>query len=500
MKLVIASRKSDLARIQSYTVADALQKANPGLQVEFHFHESLGDKNLNDPLWKMPDKGVFTADLTEGLLRGDWDVVVHSWKDLPVETHLNTAVIATLKREDQRDLLLIPKQRLAAIQDRLAAERELHVLSSSPRREFNLTPFFKDYWPGSLARVRFSSVRGNVPTRIRKLLAGEGDALIVAKAALDRLLETHREEFQSMQAELKNALSVCEWMILPLSLNPTAAAQGALAIEALKNRTDLERLFATIHSSSDFANVNTEREILKERGGGCHQKVGISVQEHREGKILTVVGENVSKRSFTSLTPRNPLASAEGSLKTLSGSAIKWFNREMIPTDPPEYANIYVSHPDALPENWSPADFSNRLFWTAGLQTWKKLAVRGFWVNGTDDSLGESEPQVDHLSGEERAWVKLSHEGGSDEAMFLLPTYRLKPCLIDVQKITNHSVYFWKSSSQFERALEIEPALRLAKHCCGLGRTALEIRKRLPDAQVEVFLDENDWRQYYGLS
>ena len=98
MRLTIASRRSELARIQAYQVGDALLQAHPQLEIKYSFHESLGDRNQNDPLWQMPEKGVFTQDFREGLLRGDFDLVVHSWKDLAIEFDPETEIVATLPR------------------------------------------------------------------------------------------------------------------------------------------------------------------------------------------------------------------------------------------------------------------------------------------------------------------------------------------------------------------------------------------------------------------
>ena len=83
-ELHISSRKSDLARLQSYLVGEALSSA-AHVKINYHFKESLGDINLTDPLWKIPQKGVFTEDFTQDLLKSNTDIVVHSWKDLPTE-------------------------------------------------------------------------------------------------------------------------------------------------------------------------------------------------------------------------------------------------------------------------------------------------------------------------------------------------------------------------------------------------------------------------------
>src|SRR5438045_9165512 len=111
MRVTIASRRSDLARIQAYQVGDALRAVHPQIEINYSFHESLGDKNQNDPLWQMPEKGVFTQDFREGLLRGDFDLVVHSWKDLAIQEDLETGIAATLARADARDLLLVREER-----------------------------------------------------------------------------------------------------------------------------------------------------------------------------------------------------------------------------------------------------------------------------------------------------------------------------------------------------------------------------------------------------
>src|SRR5690349_14814080 len=105
MKIKIGSRRSDLARVQALAVGRALKKAHRDLEVVHSFKESLGDKNLSDPLWKMPERGVFTEDFVDDLIQGRCDVVVHSWKDLPAEPRTETAIVATLPRADQRDLL-----------------------------------------------------------------------------------------------------------------------------------------------------------------------------------------------------------------------------------------------------------------------------------------------------------------------------------------------------------------------------------------------------------
>jgi hydroxymethylbilane synthase len=80
MRVTLASRRSELARIQAYQVGDALRRTHPQTEINYSFHESLGDRNQNDPLWQMPEKGVFTQDFREGLLGGVFALLLNSWK------------------------------------------------------------------------------------------------------------------------------------------------------------------------------------------------------------------------------------------------------------------------------------------------------------------------------------------------------------------------------------------------------------------------------------
>src|SRR3954466_15007547 len=166
MRVTIGSRRSDLARIQAHQVGETLRGAHPRIEINYSFHESLGDKNLTDPLWKMPEKGVFTQDFREGLLRGEFDLVVHSWKDLAIEDDPETEIVATLRRADQRDLLIVRKDRWAEV-DQAGG---ISILTSSPRRAHNLDSFLRTALPVGIQDIKFENVRGNVPTRVRKLL------------------------------------------------------------------------------------------------------------------------------------------------------------------------------------------------------------------------------------------------------------------------------------------------------------------------------------------
>jgi hydroxymethylbilane synthase len=493
MRVVIAARKSDLAKIQAYQVGRELQKKNPDLQVQFHFRESLGDINNEDPLWKMPEKGVFTEDFYKGLLSGEWDMVVHSWKDLPVEDKPGTELAATLPREDQRDLLLFKKSS--------QTKSKLSILSSSPRRAHNLHKTLPKLLPASIDDLVFDPVRGNIQTRVRKLLEGSADGLIVAKAALDRLLSCEQEEFLATREFLQEALKSLRWMVLPLSLNPTAAAQGALAVEIKKDREDLKKLLATIHDAQTFTSVQEERRQLKGWGGGCHQKIGISILERPYGRITFARGERDNGEKIF-------IESLERLEKPKAGSYFpedkkpQWFEREPIEWnhDLSSFNAHWVSKNEALPDDvhFSPED----IVWTSGVNTWFNLARRGIWVNGSAESLGEHEDEriatlagaADGSSG--LRWCKWTHAEAPGRS--ILATYRLVPRKM-APILPREAVHFyWMSGSSFIQAVKENPWLLEKENWSGPGHTfdmiSQELKKHKASGSAHIALNLTEWQ------
>jgi hydroxymethylbilane synthase len=497
MRLTIASRRSELARIQAYQVGDALLQVHPQLEVKYSFHESLGDRNQNDPLWQMPEKGVFTQDFREGLLNGDFDLVVHSWKDLAIEDSAETEIAATLPRADARDLLLVRVDRWPEVE----RTGTMSILTSSPRRAYNLDSFLRSSLPARVTELNFVNVRGNVPTRVRKLFQTEVDGLIVAKAALDRLLEAKQDEFAATQAELRTALLQCRWMVLPFSANPGAPAQGALAIEILRQRSDLREVLGPINCAETFAAVTREREILRSYGGGCHQKIGVSVLLRPFGGItslrgLTDDGEALNDWTLQPAAVRPPKVSKE-EMWPLESSDGDWFERELIPMTPDGNATaLWLAKADALPNDWQVKP--EQIVWASGLQSWKRLAQHGVWVNGCAESLGEQEPQlIETIAGAELRWQKLTHsEGDSEGSMRTVATYRLVP-KNGKPNLTGKSYFFWKSGSSFNYALSHNPWLIQMTHFCGPGNTQRALQRK--GIEPFVFLDHAQWLEEMSL-
>jgi hydroxymethylbilane synthase len=473
----ISSRQSPLAQIQAYQVGAALQSVSPGIPIEYFFRQSLGDQNLNEPLWKIPEKGVFTEDFYLDLVDGKTDMVVHSWKDLPTETKEKTQIAATLPRADQRDLLLFKKSSFSRSQ--------VKIFSSSPRRTVNLKEFLPEVLPWNVSSVEFTSVRGNISTRVQKLLENpEIDGLIVAKAALDRLLSDAK--FPEAIEFLRAALLKLQWMVLPLSENPNAAAQGALAVEVARNNSSVQQALDQINCKSSYLCAEKEREILKHYGGGCHLAIGVSVLQRPYGRIeivkgLTPGGERVQSKTLFAKKAR-PSGVAVSRLEFHS-------ERHLLKAEIPPADAYFISRAEALTDA-KPGS----ILWTAGLPTWKKLASMGHWVHGSAEGLGESEnPQVEILAGSILKWAFLSH----DEADFnpqdrkeRVGTYHLDLSLRS-QNLGDGKLWQWKSGSEFQLALEKFPALREHEHICGPGRSFEKISQLLGTAE-KIYVELND--------
>ena len=495
MRLIIAARKSDLARLQAYQVGAALEKAHPQIQVQFHFRESLGDLNQVNPLWQMPEKGVFTEDFVSGLESGEFDMVVHSWKDLPTEVRVKTFVAATMKRADSRDVLLVRKAAFTENRD------VFRVLSSSPRRSYFLQKAWARLAPKGTPGLEFHSVRGNIPTRLLKLHEGQGEALLVAKAALDRLLASDKPEFLEAQQTLRKVLNDSKFMVIPWQIQPPAPAQGALAIEIRKDRKDVHELLQAIHCPETFAAAEWERSQLATFGGGCHLKLGALQMKTQEQTIKIVMGAPPQGEPVEKMWLEKSSTHPTTEKRQLASFRTEDFFEVQETTTPSTATAFFVSHKRAWSERFRE---QAQLIWTSGLATWETLAAQGVWVNGSAEGWGESRPNVDELAGQKVAWNKLSHDLAPEDSIPKVTTYRLvpraalEPAILETLKTATH--FFWHSGSLFEAAMKWVPELKHKHHSSGLGATRAHLTSQLGSPRNDqVFLSEHDWRSFYEL-
>lgn len=239
MKLTFATRPSALARWQTRWVINALQGIYPDLVCEEKVITTRGDKILDKPLPEIGGKGLFTQELENELLSEEVHCAVHSLKDLPVASPAGLTIGCIPIRAEVRDALISKNGSTLATLPQNAV-----VGTSSLRRAAQLLAARPD--------LRIESLRGNVDTRLRKVLEGQYDAIILAGAGLTRLgLDEH----------------VTEWLSLDLML--PAPGQGALAVQCRSADQTTLGLLAALDDESTRNAVTAERAFLSGLGGGC---------------------------------------------------------------------------------------------------------------------------------------------------------------------------------------------------------------------------------------
>lgn len=248
----IGTRKSALAVVQTKLVAEALNKAGTGLSAELVLKQTEGDRILNRPLLEFGGKGVFVTEFEQALLRGEIDFAVHSAKDLPVELEEGLGIVAVPEREDPRDVLVTPAG------SGFSGKKEIVIGTSSLRRKIQIEEIGKTMWPEAV--VRCENLRGNVQTRLFKLMEGNFDGIILAAAGLKRLglQDDGRYDFHYFD---------CETFI-------PAGGQGILAVEGRLD-SGTEDIVKLLEDGEARMCLTLERKILRLLNAGCHEPIGV---------------------------------------------------------------------------------------------------------------------------------------------------------------------------------------------------------------------------------
>lgn len=257
----IGSRKSQLALVQTHWVRDELQKQFPEVAFEVHTMETHGDKVLDVSLSKIGDKGLFTQELEDSMLRGDVDFAVHSLKDLPTRLPDGLMLGCVTQREDPADALVVHEKHKDKQLDTLP--QDAVVGTSSLRRLAQLRHHFPHF--------TFKDIRGNLNTRLRKLDEGQYDAIILAVAGLERLGMGDRVH-----------------QTLPPEISLHAVGQGALGIECRAGDADILAVLKVLEHTPTADRCLAERAFLRELEGGCQVPIGVNTV--LTGDTLTLSG------------------------------------------------------------------------------------------------------------------------------------------------------------------------------------------------------------------
>jgi len=264
--LRLGTRGSQLALFQAHAVARLIQ-ARAGVACEIEVIKTSGDRLAEAALAEIGGKRLFVKEIEDALLDGAVDLAVHSSKDLPAVLPDGLTLGAVLAREDARDAIVLPTSRLGGLSlDEVV--RQLgpapRIGTSSIRRTAQLTQLF----PGA----RFLPIRGNLDTRLRKLDAGEYDALVLAAAGLKRL--DHAARISAT---------------LPQDVCVPAPGQGIIAVEIRSGDSRVGDVVSTINEPVSEAALAAERAVVVRLGGGCQMPIGAYAAISGETLALTAI-------------------------------------------------------------------------------------------------------------------------------------------------------------------------------------------------------------------
>ncbi|MGI9139966.1 MAG: hydroxymethylbilane synthase [Gemmatimonadaceae bacterium] len=313
----IGTRASELALRQAALVESALVAR--GLTVELVQIRTTGDKKTQEPLSSIGARGLFTRELESALLRKKVDCCVHSLKDLPTEQPDGLELAAILEREDPRDVLVInPVTDASNLSDLPAGSR---VGTSSLRRRAQLLAARQD--------LDVVDMRGNVPTRLRKMDEGKFHAAVLAAAGLIRLDARQR---------IKAFLEPPAWL--------PAAGQGAITVQIRSADERMRSLVAELDHAPTRVAVTAERAFLAALEGGCQVPIGALVMSSPEGDgsyvlhglISDMAGRNVVRgsRALDVAAPERTGQELAADVRARGGSSILVELRAAAQITPPQ--------------------------------------------------------------------------------------------------------------------------------------------------------------------
>jgi len=477
----IGTRGSLLALTQATQVKNELERIS-GKSFELVIIKTEGDQKTDLPLWQMTGANYFTKELDAALIEKSIDLVIHSYKDLSYERPPQIELTAITKRQFAHDILLIKKECVENLKQK--RQPTLNIGTSSPRRIYNIEHYLKEFlpYPEAIQEIKTSMLRGNVNTRIEKLVRGDFDAIVLALAGLERLSCDEKAT-----AVLKPLLNDLTYMVLPRSTFPSAAAQGALAIETLKHRDDqgeLKKIIEMVHDQETAKEVTVERQAFHDYGGGCHLAVGINAHNTPYGLLSFHQGY------FNGLISKKTLLN-ETSHQTFKGKLFngmsddklllkKEFSTDKVNIDLSADL-IYLTSRYTLHAG---TKVQNRLMATSGVSLTKKAATLGIFVNLSADALSDNEianfakSRLLNLFHPIKKVTVLSNDQATSTLGAVTATYThdlaAQNCSNEVEKC---QLFYWTSIHQYnayEKAIDLSDKT----HFAGVGKTADALIKK----------------------
>ena len=299
-KLIIGSRGSELALLQTKQVRDMLLAVYPLLDIHINIIQTQGDKNLDKPLYEIGGKSIFTTELEDALLNHHIDLAVHSLKDLPSTLEDGLIYTGSPEREDARDVFVSNRwETLAAVPSGGS------IATGSIRRKAQLLHQRPD--------LHIIGLRGNIDTRLRKLDESKWDGIITAASAIHRL-------------GLQNRIS----QYLDPEYFVPAGGQGALGLETIVDREDVKQMASAIIDKNTTQCCQAERQYLTQMEGDCFAPIGCWARMENDGLHITGYSSSLDGSRYLIKTVQGDIIEADKLALKLADKMIQHGARELM--------------------------------------------------------------------------------------------------------------------------------------------------------------------------
>lgn len=299
--LIAATRRGSLAIAQTEIVIAALKRIHPDIDIKIKTITTRGDTDRRTALWKLKTTGFFTSQVEDALLAGQADFAVHSFKDLPTRQREGLTIAAVLDRQFAEDCL-ISANPVGSIEQ---IPKSATIGTSSPRRIAQIRHLRPD--------LQTTDIRGNVTTRIRKLHKGNFDAIILARAGLQRL-------------GLSDKVTFC---FDPKEFIP-AAAQGTLAVQTRADDDATSELIAAIDDEKARISSLAERRILSTMQCGCHAPAGAFATIDKHNMIISAFISDLEGKNFIRRDIAGPAADADKLAQKLANELLNAGGKQIL--------------------------------------------------------------------------------------------------------------------------------------------------------------------------
>ena len=298
MKLVVGTRGSNLALVQTNWVVEQLKKNNPNIEFEIKIIKTKGDLIKDLPLDKIGDKGLFVKEIEKSLLDKEIDMAVHSMKDMPSYLPEGLKFAHSPRREDPRDALIF-REGYKTLED---LPQGAKIGTGSKRRKYQLLKHRPD--------LEIVPIRGNIETRIKKIETENLDGVVLAASGLRR-------------AGLEEKIDY----YIPTDIMLPAPAQGILALEIREDDKETEKIIDSIKDNITKVQIDAERGFLIGVNGSCHIPMGAYCEVDGEKITLTGLYGDGDGKKIVVQSKEGTLADAQKIGYELAKSVLKEYEK-----------------------------------------------------------------------------------------------------------------------------------------------------------------------------